>query len=145
MTIYWTKRKKHQQPSINKIYYKKPRYPWGDWDGKILNLLGLTESNVQVWNDAFFNHHHISSVHDILSLSPTRTSEIISHAESRRQSTDVSAAFRTDQEPNQGPLGLKIQGVPLHQHIHDKTGDFRDINISSWTARRRQLRRAGAP
>ncbi len=74
----------------------------------------------------------------------TKALRLFSHAESGRQSTDVSAALHTDQEPNQGPLGLKIRDVPLRQHIHDKTGDFRDINISSWTARRRQLRRAGA-
>ena len=65
--------------------------------------------------DAFFNHHILVFMYPI--SIPLQDLEILQHAESRRQSTDVSAAFHTDQEPNQGPLGLKIQGLttnPTH-------------------------------
>ena len=47
----------------------------------------------------------------------TKALRLFSHAESRRQSTGVPAAFRTDLEPNQRPLGLKIRGLttkPTH-------------------------------
>ena len=66
--------------------------------------------------DAIFLHHILVFMTSCLAPS-TKALRLFSHAESSRQSTDVSAAFHTDQEPNQGPLGLKIQGLttkPTH-------------------------------